>query len=130
MSTELLNTFNTIFSQMNKKSLENSPCRINSKDFITKLKNKENIITLDIRTIEELEFTRFTYGEVLNISMDKLFTEENIVKLDKNKEIIILCHTGIRAVAVATILISLGFKAIALKGGWAEFSNYLSPKTI
>ena len=129
MNTELLNTFNAMFSQMTKEVLEVSPCRIEASDFISRLKRKENILTLDIRTKEELAFTKFTYGDVLNITMDTLFTEKNIAKLDKTKEIVVLCHTGARAIAVTTLLGLLGFKAVALKGGWVAISDYLSAKT-
>jgi rhodanese-related sulfurtransferase len=129
MNTELINIFNTMFSQMTKEVLEVAPCRIEASDFIARLKRKENVLTLDIRTEEELSFTKFSYGDVLNIPMNTLFIEENIAKLDKNKEIVVLCHTGARAIAVTILLGLLGFKSIALKGGWVSISEYLSAKT-
>jgi len=129
MNKDLISIFNDMFSQMNKKTLETAPCRMEVSEFITRLKRKENILTLDIRTEEELEFTKFTYGDVLNISMNELFTENNIAKLNKNKEIVVVCHTGARAIAITTLLSLLGFKAIALKGGWVAISEYLSART-
>jgi len=129
MNKELIKNFHNMFSQMTKEVLENAPCRIEVSDFIKKLKNKENILTLDIRTNEEMAFTKFTYGEVLNVQMHELFTENSISKLDVNKEIIVLCHTGARAIAISTTLSLLGLKAIALKGGWVSLSEYLSAKT-
>ena len=129
MNTELLKAFNAMFSQMTKEVLEVAPCRIEVADFITRLRKKENIVTLDIRTKEEMAFTKFVYGEVLNIEMKELFTENNISKLDNSKEYIILCHTGARAIAISTTLSLLGFKAVALKGGWRDLAAYLSAKT-
>jgi rhodanese-related sulfurtransferase len=128
MNKDLMNILNGMFSQMTKEVLEASPCRIEALDFITRLKKRENILTLDIRTDEELAFTNFTYGKVLNISMDKLFTQENIDKLSTNQEIIVLCHSGARAIAVTTALSLLGFKAMALKGGWISLSEVLTIK--
>ena len=137
MNKELLKAFNAMFSRMTKEVLETAPCRIEVADFINKLKNTstgsatdKNIVTLDIRTKEEMAFMKFTYGEVLNIEMKDLFTEENISKLDFSKEYIILCRSGARAIAISTTLSLLGFKAIALKGGWGELSAYLGVKTV
>ncbi len=130
MSTELSVAFNGMFSQMTKNTLESSPCRIDVSDFITRLRKKEALLTLDIRTEEELMFTRFIYGDVLNISMEKLFLDESLDKLDNNKEIIALCHTGARAIAVTTALNMLGYKSMALQGGWAALADYISVKSV
>jgi len=121
--------FYDMFKNMDKDTLASSPCRIDVETYIKSLKNYENILTLDIRTGEELGFTEFKAGKVFNIPMNELFSDKNIEKLDKQANIIVLCHTGIRAVAVATLLNLLGFNAKALKGGWVSIAEYLSAKT-
>ncbi|HEY4663232.1 MAG TPA: FAD-dependent oxidoreductase [Candidatus Humimicrobiaceae bacterium] len=82
-----------------------------------KIKNKENITILDVRTIEEYE--RGHIDGAVHIYIDDL--RKNLDKLDAGSEIIIYCRSGYRAYQSFRILKNMGFKNIKLLNG-----SYLS----
>ncbi|MEM1672956.1 MAG: rhodanese-like domain-containing protein [Nanopusillaceae archaeon] len=62
-----------------------------------------------------------TWKDKHEISIDKLFKPENLAKLPKDKTVVVVCHTGDRAVAITVALRAKGFeKAFQFKGGIAE----------
>lgn len=81
-------------------------------------------IFLDVRTKEE-----FAFGSIVgavNIPLDEL--RDNLAKLDKDKEIIILCAVGLRGYLAQRILSAQGFKnAKNLSGGYKTYSTALAP---
>ncbi len=82
-----------------------------------KIKNKENITILDVRTGEEYE--RGHIDGAVNIYLDDL--RKNLDKLDAGNEIIIYCRSGYRAYQSFRILKNMGFKNIKILNG-----SYLS----
>jgi len=78
-----------------------------------------NIIILDVR--EELENKVSKLPNSILIPLNKL--NRNIDKLDKNKEIIVYCHHGMRSYHAARFLIQKGFNAKHLRGGIHEFAK-------
>ena len=128
MQENIRELFDNFFSNIDENSLKNKPCRIEVEEFFKILENSsEKIQTIDIRTQNELNFTEFKYGNVLNIPMNLIFKKNNLDKLSKNKLIIVLCHTGTRAIAVTTLLNILGYNSKTLKGGWVALADYLKP---
>ena len=127
---ELAKKYDGIFSQLDQKMLTKSPCRVTPKQVLEMIKKGEDIVLLDIRTEPEQSIVGLTYKNSLYIPMDKLFKEENLKKLPKDKKIIVICHSGARAIAATFALRSLGFNnAYALKGGIAALADYVTPKT-
>ena len=82
-----------------------------------KIKNKENITILDVRTGEE--FNRGHIDGAVNIYIDDL--RKNLDKLDAGSEIIIYCRSGYRAYQSFRILKNRDFKNIKILNG-----SYLS----
>lgn len=89
---------------------------ITSSEFLN-IERKTNLIILDVRTEEE-----FKSGRIPNsINIDVLNTSSFIKKiseLDKNKEVIVYCKSGVRSKKAASILSEKGFKKVLnLLGG-------------
>ena len=78
------------------------------------VENTDTPYVLDARTKGEYESGHFS--EAINIPVDEL--RENIDKLDKNKEILVYCKTGVRSYIACRILIQNGFKVKNIMGGY------------
>lgn len=77
-------------------------------------KEKDKIVLVDVRNPEEIQTDGKIPGSIL-IPLGTL--GQNIDKLDKSKKIMVYCHSGMRSVAAARMLSSLGFKVLNIKGG-------------
>lgn len=78
-----------------------------------------SMLLLDVRTKEEWNFVHIKNS--LHIPLDVL--EENLSKIDKTKEVVVLCHHGYRAMIGTDILLKKGFNAAYMVGGidsWVE----------
>jgi rhodanese-related sulfurtransferase len=84
-----------------------------------KIENKEDIILLDIRL--GFEVLNGMIEGAIHIPMKTL--PENLNKLDKNKEIIVYCHSGGRSAYAADYLRKLGYNARSLEGGMMEWEK-------
>ena len=92
-----------------------------------KLKNKDDFILLDVRTDREY-FLSSIQGSI-HIPMNTI--PENIDKLDKDKEIVVLCKSGIRSEKVCEFLIKNNFKnSKNLSGGIVEWSKQIASSLI
>ena len=78
------------------------------------VENTDTPYVLDARTKGEYESGHFS--EAINIPVDEL--RENIDKLDKNKEVLVYCKTGVRSYIACRILIQNGFKVKNIMGGY------------
>jgi len=127
---ELAKRYNQIFSQLNQETLAKSPCTITPQQLIEMIKKGEDVVLLDVRSEGEQSVVGLTYKNTLRIPMDKLFTEENLKKLPRDKKIIVICHSGRRASVVTFALRSLGFDNVyALRGGISALADYVKPDT-
>ncbi len=77
-------------------------------------KEKDKIVLVDVRNPEEIKTDGKIPGSIL-IPLGTL--AQNIDKLDKNKKIMVYCHSGMRSVSAARLLSSVGFKVLNIKGG-------------
>lgn len=78
-----------------------------------KLKKKQDILLIDVRTQQEKDM--FDLGGIL-IPHHEL--PEKLSSVDKEKEIITYCHTGARSMLAAKTLQEAGFKCVrSLAGG-------------
>jgi len=88
--------------------------------------DKEDFVLLDVR--ENFERDICTIKDSLHIPMNKLETEFEI--LDKNKNLVVYCHHGVRSLHSANFLKSRGYsKAKSLIGGINEWSSEIEPET-
>ena len=85
---------------------------------IPSLLNKD-VILLDVRSKSE-HLNNLVDGYTLNIPLDEL--RDNLAKLDKNKPIYLLCHSGIRSYIASRILSMNGYEAYNLAGGYYYLS--------
>lgn len=121
---QLAARFDGMFSQFTAEMIAKRPCEVNAKQLFDMIKAKEPFIILDIRTPQEMEIVGVSYKDSLKIPMNELFRQDNLKKLPKDRKIIVLCHTGTRAVAAAMALRAIGFEnAVMFKGGIAELAS-------
>ncbi len=59
----------------------------------------------------------------VNIGFRSVFTEENMSKLPKNKEIVVVCYTGHTASQITALLNMNGYNALCLKWGMSSWSS-------
>ena len=93
---------------------------ISVQDLKKKLDSKEDFILLDVRNYDEYSFCKINNSVLIPLpEISSRFNE-----LNKNKEIIVYCHSGRRSASAVNFLESVGFNDIKnLKGGinsWSE----------
>lgn len=90
----------------------------------------EDLILLDVRTRKEMSIIGLTYPGSLAIPMSEIFRPENLGRIPTDKRVVVTCHSGVRATAVALALRNIGFaKVYSMKGGLMELMKYLDAKT-
>lgn len=93
--------------------------QLSAVDLKNKLLNSENPFLLDVR--EPYEFAYASIANSVLIPLNQL--PERLSELDPDREVIVICHHGIRSQQAALYLVQSGFKQVAnLSGGidaWA-----------
>tara|TARA_Y100001970_G_C13789090_1_gene629322 strand:+ start:19 stop:330 length:312 start_codon:yes stop_codon:yes gene_type:complete len=87
-------------------------------DLHLRLKNKK-ITLLDVREPFELKIASIENS--INIPMSEI--SSRISELDKNEDIAVMCHSGIRSAQVCYYLEQFGFRVYNVEGGidcWSE----------
>lgn len=97
--------------------------------FLNKVKAKEPIVVLDVRTPAEIIVFTSILSDSLPIPMNELFAEANLARIPTDKTVVVLCKSGTRATAAGTALRHIGFKNVyVLKGGYKALASYMGPK--
>lgn len=99
--------------------------QITAQQLSSQLQNTEKGLTLlDVR--EPHEFAHCSIEGSINIPMNSIPARLN--ELDKDSEIVTICHHGMRSGAVAEFLVSRGFTQILnLQGGIDAWSTHVDP---
>jgi rhodanese-related sulfurtransferase len=98
--------------------------------FMEDLKKGKQIVTIDVRTPAESVVFTMTLPGSLSIPANEVFKPENLARLPKDKQIVVVCKSGTRASVVGTALRHVGFNNVyILKGGIKALNVYLDPKT-
>jgi rhodanese-related sulfurtransferase len=98
--------------------------------FVTRIRNGEPLVTLDIRTPAETSIFTSAVTGGLTIPINELFTPDNLARIPTDTPVVVLCKSGTRATAAGTALRHVGFDNVfILKGGFKALSVYLDPKT-
>lgn len=84
---------------------------------VEELRNEKKTYILDVRTIEEYNLSHI--DRAINIPLDEL--RENLKKLDKSKEIVVHCHSGLRSYLACRILQQKGYNVKNLIGGYIMY---------
>lgn len=82
-------------------------------------------IFLDVRTNDE--YNSGHIKEYINIPLDNL--RANLAKLDKNKDIYVMCQSALRSYLACRILANSGFSCYNLAGGYRLYANYYLNRT-
>ena len=96
--------------------------------FLNKVKAKEPLVVLDVRTPAETGVYNVALPGTLLIPVSELFTEANLAQVPTDKTVVVLCLSGTRATAAGTALRHIGFENVyILKGGFKALTSYLGP---
>ena len=82
------------------------------------LKKKENVCILDVRTDEE--YKKGAYENAIHIPLDDL--RNRLDELDKTKEYLVYCRTGLRSYIACRVLEQNGFNVQNITGGYYLYS--------
>ena len=97
--------------------------------FLNKVKAKEPLVVLDIRTPAETGVYSVTLPGSLVIPVNELFRGANLAQIPTDKTVVVICVSGTRASAAGTALRHIGFENVyILKGGFKALTGYLGPK--
>lgn len=97
--------------------------------FLEKVKAKEPLVVLDVRTPAETGVFTATLPGTLVIPINEVFNKSNLERIPTDKTVVVLCKSGTRATAVGTALRHIGFSnAFILKGGFKGLIGYMGPK--
>jgi rhodanese-related sulfurtransferase len=128
---DLAKEINKTFSQYSLEYLNNSKMLVDSETVMKMLKKGDDFIFLDIRTPDETGILGLRTKNTLEIPFDLLFEKENLDKLPTDKPIVIVCHSGSRALQAATSLEMIGFKnAKVLYGGIIALAKSVSTRNV
>ena len=96
---------------------------------LNKVKAKEPIVVLDIRTPAETDVFGVTLPDSLVIPINELFSEAKLAQIPTDKTVIVLCQSGMRAIVAGTALRHIGFENVyVVMGGFKALTGYLGPK--
>ena len=112
LSFILLIIFLRIKKYYNTRSINN----YSSSEVKQKLKDKENIILLDVRT--EQERKSGSINPSIHIPLHEISFKTDQLKKHQSREIICYCQSGSRSVSAAIKLKKLGFDSSNMKGGY------------
>jgi len=97
--------------------------------FLNKVKAKEPLVVVDVRTPAETGVYSVTLPGSLRIPISELFTETSLAQIPTDRDVVILCMSGTRAALAGTALRHVGFDNVhILKGGFKALAGYMGPK--
>ncbi|MEE2671654.1 MAG: rhodanese-like domain-containing protein [Bdellovibrionota bacterium] len=79
----------------------------------------QNPQLLDVRTVAEYEEAHS--DKMINIPLDRL--EQNLIKLDKTRPIIVFCRSGNRSGQAVKLLEASGYKNVVNGGAWTNIKD-------
>ena len=91
--------------------------------------NKADVLVIDVR--EPHEFLKGHIETAQNIPLAKLEEQLDTLKTHKDKELLVVCHSGTRTTSACKTLTKGGFeKLLSLKGGMQSWEDSKLPVTI
>jgi len=100
------------------------PDDISAQDLKGRLDRKQPLVLLDVREDWETKLCRLDNATHIPIEEIELRVDE----LNREDEIVVYCHHGVRSAAVANYLRQLGYaKAVNLAGGLDQWARSVDP---
>ena len=122
-------SYENFYSTFTQKACADSKLFINAEDTLKMLRENKKFTILDIRTEAEQAVVSIATKNSIYIPIKDLFKKENLDKLPTDKTIVIVCHSGTRAVLAAIGLKQIGIKKTrVLKGGLIALAEANNPK--
>jgi rhodanese-related sulfurtransferase len=103
---------------------------IKPEKLVEDLKKGKNPVVLDVRTPAESAMFGMTLSRSLAIPINALFKKQNLDRLPTDRDIVVICASGVRASMAGMALRHVGFENVyILKGGFKALAAYLNPAT-
>ena len=102
----------------------NAPSEVSVQELATRMRGGEPLLLLDVREPYEWQIARIPGARLVPMST----IAEVAPTLDREQEIVVHCHHGMRSLMVADYLLSLGFRRVSsLAGGIDAWSEQIDP---
>ena len=88
-----------------------------------RMDNKDDFILLDVRESDEVNMCALNGA----IHMPMITIPNSLSELDRDKEIVVMCHAGMRSFQVCQYLVENGYNAVNLQGGIDQWSREIDP---
>jgi rhodanese-related sulfurtransferase len=112
------------YSHMTQKVCADSKLFISAEDTLKLIRDNKKHVILDVRTAGENSVISVSDKNSIHIELKDLFKKENLDKISTDVPVIVVCHSGTRAVMAAMGLKQIGFKNIqVLKGGFIALAQ-------
>ncbi len=120
---------NTFYAHMTQKACADSKLFMPAEEVLKMLREKKAVTLLDVRTEAEASIIAVSEEHALHFPIATLFEKKNLDSLPKNEPIVVICHSGSRALLAAVGLKRIGFKQVhVLKGGLIALATEDNPK--
>ena len=118
-----------ITAKMDHAGLAKGGSKISTENYLAMFTKNEKMTVLDVRTPAEVRVVAIPGA--LTIPMDQLMKKENLDRLPTDNKIVVVCHSGSRAVVAAALLKAIGFGNVScLDGGLSALANAATPKAL
>jgi len=109
---------NKFYSHVTQKNAAKSTLKIEAPEVMKMLRDKVKFTFLDIRTEGEMAVIGLKTPNRLEIPLEHLFEKKNLDRLPTDEPIVLVCHSGSRAMLAVADLKMLGFRNIrVMKNG-------------
>lgn len=126
---EMAKRFDSFYGHFTQKACAQSKLFISAKETLKMIRDEKSYLLLDIRTEGEASVIALTDDKALYIPLQQLFEKENLAKLPTDRPILIVCHSGTRAVLAAVSLKMIGFtNTRVVQGGLVALATANNPK--
>lgn len=127
---ELAKKLDSFYEKMTFAPLAKSNLLIKADAFVEEVKKDPSIVVIDVRTPQEQAFVKLGYKNTLEMPLEELFEVKNLDRIPTDKRLVVMCHSGTRAIPSALNLKMLGFKNVqVLENGIVGMAQISGPKT-
>ncbi|TVZ27077.1 rhodanese-related sulfurtransferase [Gillisia sp. Hel_I_86] len=98
---------------------------LTTNDFANNIKNDKDAVIIDVRTPKEWKDGVIPNAKLINLLEPNVFQQE-IAKLDTDKNYYIYCRSGNRSGQACQLMDSKGFNTYNLEGGILQWDEKLS----